>query len=94
MDTVLPPYQYTNLGPGEIRLLRSDAHGGSAAWTLDVVSLDSAVLDFDALSYTWGSQLETYLIACNGKVMRVHYNPYSALPFLAQRTRELTHRLI
>lgn len=94
MDEPIRPYEYKDLGPGEIRLLRPDTHYGSAAWTLDIVSLGSAVLDFDALSYTWGSQLETYPIVCNRKSMRVHHNLYSALPFLAQRSGQLAHRPI
>ncbi|KAH3969505.1 hypothetical protein HBI56_026640 [Parastagonospora nodorum] len=94
MDATLTPYEYTNLGPAEIRLLRPDTHNKSTAWILDTVSLESVALEFDALSYTWGSQLETYPIVCNGKSMRVHHNLYLALPFLAHRMGELTHRPI
>jgi hypothetical protein len=94
VESHCPPFTYTGLRPGEIRLLRPDNHDEIPAWVLETVSLDSATLDFDALSYTWGSQNKTYPITCNGQSMRVHHNLYSALPFLARRMGELTHRPI
>jgi hypothetical protein len=42
------------------------------------VDLDDSDLAFDALSYTWGPLVESYPITCNGKLLRVHYNFYTA----------------
>jgi hypothetical protein len=66
MHTVndLPAYTYTALNCGEIRLLKPADTCSGHAWNMEIVSLDAAELEFDALSYTWGSQNETYPIVC------------------------------
>jgi hypothetical protein len=96
MHTVndLPAYTYTALNCGEIRLLKPADTCSGHAWNMEIISLDAAELEFDALSYTWGSQNETYPIVCNNHSMRVHHNLFSALPFLAQRTGAAPSRSI
>lgn len=82
------PFAYAPLAPGQIRLLVPDtsrANDGHS-WTLQVAAL-RAELDYDTLSYTWGSQNESFSITCNGLQLRVHRNLYDALPFLARRNR-------
>lgn len=80
-----PAFVYTALGNNEIRLLSPSDGEDGYNWKLQTVNLDAPNLEFDALSYTWGSQKETHPIVCNGQVLHVHHNLYSALPFLAQR---------
>lgn len=82
----LQSYTYTSLAPGEIRLLVPDTlHANNGlSWTLQTVKLDDE-LDFDALSYTWGSQDDTFPVSCNARCFRVHHNLYTALPYLARR---------
>lgn len=82
-----PPFTYTPLPPNSIRLLTPCSPIGSDgySWKLEVVNLDQPDLVFDALSYTWGSSVDTYPITCNGKLLRVHHNLYTALPYLARR---------
>jgi hypothetical protein len=84
----LPPFKYTALAPGEIRLLIPDTTGDTEglSWTLQHVALDSEP-KFEALSYTWGSQIDTYPISCNRFSLRIHHNLYNALPHLARRNR-------
>ncbi|KAL5120794.1 hypothetical protein ACEQ8H_001275 [Pleosporales sp. CAS-2024a] len=94
MTTHPSPFTYSELGPGEIRLLTPADHEEYPAWSLKVARLDDPYLDFDALSYTWGSQNQTYPLICNGHSMRIHHNLHSALQFLARRMGELTHRSI
>lgn len=78
----LPAFVYHPLADGEIRILVPDTPDG-LSWTLRASTLDG--LDFDALSYCWGPQAETFPISCNGYQLRVHHNLYSALPYLARR---------
>lgn len=81
----MPPSIYTHLAPGQIRLLTPLHHSIGTVWQLRTFSLDDTELNFDALSYTWGSQAETFPIVCNEKLFFVHHNLYSALPYLARR---------
>jgi hypothetical protein len=80
-------FTYTPLEPGTIRLLspttshQADGH----AWELRVVQIDDQDVQFDALSYIWGSTQKQYFITINGKQFLVHANLYSALPYLARR---------
>jgi hypothetical protein len=82
----IPAFLYRALKVGEIRLLRPASDHDGYTWSMEIVSLEAVELEFDALSYTWGSQKETYSIVCNNRSMRVHHNLYSALPYLARRT--------
>ncbi|KAF1916067.1 heterokaryon incompatibility protein-domain-containing protein [Ampelomyces quisqualis] len=93
-DKEPPVFAYTPLKAREIRVLRPGNEVNAHDWILESISLDAEDLDYDALSYTWGLQNETYPITCNGRSMRVHHNLYSALPFLARRTGELSTRPI
>ncbi|KAL1850694.1 hypothetical protein Daus18300_012837 [Diaporthe australafricana] len=93
------PFTYSPLGPGQIRLLtpRID-NSDSLTWKLDSVQLlegerkkESETVtrcDYDALSYTWGTQDETFPITCNGQTLRVHKNLHDALPCLVMRLRQ------
>jgi hypothetical protein len=82
----LTSFTYSPLRTDQIRLLSPTGSDDGLAWSVQIVSLESADLHFDALSYTWGSQVEMYSIACSGRLMQVHYNLFTALPFLARRT--------
>jgi hypothetical protein len=90
----LPAFEYSPLLPGNIRVLSPDSKGISpgSAWRLDTVRLDDHV-KFDALSYTWGSQDNTFPISINSRCFRVHHNLFSALPYLAKRKRRKARRL-
>jgi hypothetical protein len=90
----VPAFEYTALKLGEIRLLRPASDQDGYSWSLETVRLEAAELEFDALSYTWGSQMKTYPIVCNSRSMRVHHNLYSALPYLARRTGVIVTRPI
>lgn len=87
-------FQYSALGPNEIRLLSPTDSDDGHSWTIQTVNLSAPLLEFDALSYTWGSQKETHPIVCNGQVLHVHHNLHSALPFLAQRKRGMSSGMI
>jgi hypothetical protein len=88
----LEPFAYSPLPPNTIRLLTpcEPTNSSGYMWRLDTVHLDDPEVAFDALSYTWGSPAESYPITCNGKLLRVHYNLYTALPHLAQRRGHVT----
>ena len=81
------PFAYDLLPPGYIRLLTPDPVDDSDgySWSLEVVSLDQPDFVFEALSYVWGSQSETYPIRCNGRSLHVHHNPFTTLPYLSRR---------
>jgi hypothetical protein len=89
----LPPFSYSPLAPGTIRLLVADPHSHSAghAWQLQTVHLDGK-LQFDALSYTWGPQDQTFPISLNGQCAYVHHNLHTALPYLAARSKRRFRR--
>ncbi|KAF1829096.1 hypothetical protein BDW02DRAFT_510766, partial [Decorospora gaudefroyi] len=40
---------------------------------------------FDALSYVWGSQAESFPFTLNGCISHVHHNLHTALPYLVRR---------
>lgn len=84
----LPSFAYSQLAAREIRLLIPDSSTpeNGCSWLLKTVSLDSDT-HFDALSYAWGPQAETFSIACNQRQLQVHHNLYNALPYLARRYR-------
>lgn len=78
-------FVYTPLGPNQIRLLAPDPQRDGHAWSIHIANLENPTLDFDALSYTWGSQFATHTISINQHVFPVHWNLFTALPFLATR---------
>jgi hypothetical protein len=82
-----PPFTYEHLAEGCIRLLLPDPTGppDGHSWVLHDVHLDEPAPVFDALSYAWGPQAETFAITLNGCSAHVHRNLYNALPYLAQR---------
>ena len=90
----LPPFEYTALAPGEIRLLVPVTTGNNEglSWTIQHIALDSEP-KFEALSYTWGPQIDTYPISCNRRLLRIHHNLYSALPYLARRNSDTAKAL-
>jgi len=82
-----PPFVYDPLPAGSIRLLTpvsSEAADGYT-WKLQTVALDRPDLEFDALSYVWGSDSERLRITLDGCTAQVHRNLYTALPYLARR---------
>lgn len=83
----LPALIYHPLAAGQIRVLVPNLTDG-LSWTLEVSS--NTDLTFDAFSYCWGPQTETFAINCNGHQLRVHHNLYTALPYLARRQLEST----
>ncbi|KAH7087181.1 heterokaryon incompatibility protein-domain-containing protein [Paraphoma chrysanthemicola] len=80
-------FSYTPLEPDTIRLLApsTSSQADGHAWELRVVRIDDQDIQFDALSYTWGSMQKQYPVTINGKRFLVHANLYSALPYLAKR---------
>ncbi|XPS71006.1 hypothetical protein M3J09_003197 [Ascochyta lentis] len=70
----LPPFTYTPLTRGEIRLLLPTNDEDGLSWTMQVV-----------LSYVWGPQDQTFPVICNGQIHHVHHNLHTALPYLANR---------
>jgi hypothetical protein len=92
----LPPFVYDKLPVGTIRLLtpepitNSRGHPTGHAWRLQHASLSDKEIQFDALSYVWGSQDEILPISLDDKCLRVHHNLYTALPYLATRGKQGT----
>ncbi|KAI4920829.1 hypothetical protein J4E85_008944 [Alternaria conjuncta] len=82
-----PPFVYDPLPAGSIRLLTaaSNKTADGHTWRLQTVGLGQSDLEFDALSYVWGSDSERLRITLNGCAMQVHRNLYTALPYLARR---------
>lgn len=78
----LPPFIYHPLAAGQVRVLVPQSADG-LSWKLEVSSLPD--LNFDALSYCWGPQTETYPINCNNHQLHVHHNLHIALPYLVRR---------
>jgi hypothetical protein len=80
-------FVYEPLPAGHIRLLTpaSDEVADSHSWKVQTSSLDQSDLEFDALSYVWGSDLERLDITLNGCTAQVYRNLYTALPYLARR---------
>jgi hypothetical protein len=89
----LLPFSYSPLSPGTIRLLVAESHSQSAGhkWRLQTAHLDPE-LEFDALSYTWGPLDQKLPISLDGRCAYVHHNLYTALPYLATRSKEQRRR--
>lgn len=92
----LPPYKYSSLEAGCIRLLvSSGAHESDGyVWSFRIARLDDEDVQFDALSYVWGSQTETYPMTLDSKCVHVHRNLYTALPYLLLHIRANGNRPI
>jgi hypothetical protein len=92
----LPPFIYGKLPAGTIRLLTPEPITNSRgqpteyAWRMQIASLSDKEIHFDALSYVWGSQDETFLLSLDEKFLRVHHNLYAALPYLVNRGKQGT----
>ena len=82
-----PPFVHDPLPAGYIRLLTaaSNKTADGHTWRLQTVGLDQSDLEFDALSYVWGSDSERLNITLNDCTAQVHRNLYTALPYLARR---------
>jgi hypothetical protein len=80
-------FTYTPLPPRFIRLLYPEEKGNGLSWRVKTANSDDQNCKFDALSYTWGPQNETFPISPNGCRAAVHNNLYTALPYLAARQR-------
>jgi hypothetical protein len=87
-------YSTLPLVDGDIRLLEPTDEADGLHWSIRTASLDSQELEYDALSYVWGSPAQNFPIICNGYSFHVHGNLYSALPFLAQRYKGANSRPI
>ncbi|CAH0043820.1 unnamed protein product [Clonostachys solani] len=92
MTSVLEPFIYTPLSPGQIRILEHNVEDGSSepTWILRVIAIGEAGqegqdIDFDALSYVWGDHSETFPLILNGREIRIHKNLHVALPYLSRR---------
>jgi hypothetical protein len=77
-------FRYANLAKGSIRLLhpQSDAQPKVTYKLTDHVL--SKNLDYDALSYSWGTEEETHTITCNGSPVAVKPHLYEALKCIHQ----------
>ncbi|TPX14639.1 uncharacterized protein E0L32_005331 [Thyridium curvatum] len=87
---------YTPLKDGEIRLLFMDSISpGGVTWSLRPVSLldsnqSSESVEFDALSYAWGNQHNTFpFMLSDGRELQIHENLHDAMPCLARRRTPL-----
>jgi hypothetical protein len=80
---------YQTLGSGEIRLLQLNRDTPVPTWTLNTAKLTED-LEFDALSYVWGSQKDVCKINVNGKSLKIHNNLFTVLPYLAHRHKDPT----
>jgi hypothetical protein len=83
----LPSFTYDAINPNFIRTLVPDltTDPGSHTWLLETVHLDALDYEYEALSYIWGSQANSFPITLNGRLVHVHSNLFSALPYLAHR---------
>ena len=88
-------YRYTPLPPNHIRLLyfvRGPGLGSSIVCSLKTILFganhgpENEPIEYDALSYSWGSLSEVYPVRCDGQIMHVHRNLHEALPYLASRS--------
>ncbi|OAL45453.1 HET-domain-containing protein [Pyrenochaeta sp. DS3sAY3a] len=87
-DLDLLLYTYTPLQTNHIRILVQDPFRKPAGlcWNIQFLDMSSTHdVKFEALSYAWGSQANSYPITLNGKRFDVHHNLYTALPFLSMR---------
>src|ERR1700753_1505834 len=79
MEKIYAPLPLTT--PNSIRIL--DLFAGSddtlIACNLRVASLDNPDLEYDCLSYTWGSTEDQQEVVCNGQPIKVTKNLYSFL---------------
>lgn len=87
-------YSTCTLADGDIRLLEPTDKADGLHWSVRTASVDDPALEYDALSYVWGSSLQMFPIVCNGRPLQVHGNLYSALPFLARRYKGAKSRPI
>jgi hypothetical protein len=78
-------YSISLVTDGDIRLLEPTNEADGLHLNIRSASLDNPQLEYDALSYVWGSHMQTFPIICNGYRLHVHGNLHSALPFLARR---------
>ncbi|KAF2823320.1 HET-domain-containing protein [Ophiobolus disseminans] len=90
LRTDISLFTYTALAPDEIRLLEPTGAADGLSWSLRTVNLDDN-LEYDALSYVWGTQTGDMPIICNEQSLLVHHNLYLALPFVANRYRGARH---
>jgi hypothetical protein len=80
MDNSSSSYQYSPLGPNEIRLLRIKHSWLSRTPTLELTQHNMEdCLPYIALSYTWGPSQSTRTISLNQQSMEVRENLYSFL---------------
>ena len=82
MDDQAPPYTYTALADGEIRLvaLMPGPYSATVEVLLDHYVLGSAdIPEYEALSYTWGDTSIVHPISCNGGRLCVAENLWNAL---------------
>lgn len=97
MSGSLQKYNYQFLPPGHFRVLElaSPVQGqenNQLAWSLRIVPFPDSgknELAYDALSYTWGENITTYQLICDGQVLQIRQNLYEALPYLARRSSGL-----
>ncbi|KAM7217600.1 Heterokaryon incompatibility protein (HET) domain containing protein [Rhypophila decipiens] len=85
----MAPYVYSQLGPGEIRLLVLAPRSG---WDEVICRLEhrllSSDLDYEALSYCWGVDDKDHQVICDGKIIKITASLYSALRHLSFKRKE------
>ncbi|KAI1733501.1 hypothetical protein F4680DRAFT_441414 [Xylaria scruposa] len=75
-------FNYLPLKRGQIRLLQPSINTNDITWSLTTVSLQGQY--FDALSYCWGDQSQTFSHVCNDQELLIHQNLKAALPYLVR----------
>jgi hypothetical protein len=86
-------YSTCTLTDGDIRLLEPTDEADGLHWSIRAAPVDDPAPEYDAISYVWGSNLQTFPIVCNEPLL-VHGNLCSALPFLARRYKDAKSRPI
>lgn len=78
-------FVYQPLGRKEIRLITFEKDSNPPAFSLRHCNMRRVSKRYTCLSYCWGDILNSHLVLCNGKELRVHANLYDALIQLARR---------
>ncbi|KAK4206858.1 heterokaryon incompatibility protein-domain-containing protein [Rhypophila decipiens] len=87
--SAMAPYVYSQLGPGEIRLLVLAPRSG---WGEVICRLEHRLLssdpDYEALSYCWGVDDKDHQVICEGKIIKITASLFSALRHLSFKRKE------
>ncbi|KAH6839287.1 heterokaryon incompatibility protein-domain-containing protein [Alternaria alternata] len=86
-------YNHQKLRQGHIRLLTTKWNNGSTEIEIDQYTLNED-LDYDAISYVWGSAPASVTVKCNGRPLVVTSTALEMLHYLHQYQKNTTTRKI